>query len=43
MLRKTWGLPGGVMVNFAHSTSVAQGLQVQIPGTDLYTIRQAML
>ena len=29
------GRPSGVAVKFTHSTSVAWGLQVQIPGMDL--------
>lgn len=37
------GQPGGVMVKFAHSASVAQGSQLQISGMDLYTTHQAML
>ena len=37
------GWPGGVVVKFAHSTLAAQGLQVQILDTDLYTAHQAML
>ena len=37
------GLPGDIVVGFAHSTSVAQGLQVRILGTDLHTAHQAML
>ena len=31
------------MVGFVYSASVAWGLQVQIPGTDLHTAHQAML
>ena len=31
------------MVKFTHSTSVAWGLWVQIPGADLHTPHQAML
>ena len=27
--------PGGVVVRFVHSASVARGSQVQVPGTDL--------
>ena len=38
-----WGWPGGVVVGFMPSTSVAQGLRVQIPGVDLHTAHQAML
>ena len=30
-----WGWPGGVVVKFPHSASVARGSQVQIPGVDL--------
>ena len=41
--RTKWGLPGGVVVKFTHSASVAPGSQVQIPGVDLHTIHQAML
>ena len=35
--------PNGVVVKFAHSTSAAQGSQVQIPGVDLCTAFQAIL
>ena len=38
-----WGQAGGVVVKFSHSTSVAWGSWVQIPGTDLDTAHQAML
>ena len=37
------GQPGGIVVKFVCSTSAAQGLQIQIPGADLYTAYQAML
>ena len=40
---KNWGQPGGIMVKFACSTLVAQGLQVQIPGTDPQTAHQVLL
>ena len=32
---KDRGWPGGAAVKFAHSTSVAWGLPVQIPGADM--------
>ena len=35
--------PGGVVVKFACSTSVAWASEVWILGTDLHTARQAML
>ena len=38
-----WGWPGGVVVKFTHSASVAQGLQVHILGADLHDIHQATL
>ena len=38
-----WGQPGGIVLRFTHSTSAAQGSQVQIPGADLHTAHQAML
>ena len=34
--------PGGIVVKFLHSTSVAQGTQFQILGADLCTTHQAM-
>ena len=37
------GWPGGIVVKLVCSTSVAQGLQVQILGMDLCTTHQAML
>ena len=37
------GGPGGVVVKFVCSASVAQSLQVWIPGMDLCTAYQAML
>ena len=37
------GWPGGAVVKFMYSASVAQGSRVQIPGTDLHTAHQAML
>ena len=37
------GWPCGIVVRFVHSTSMAWGLQVQIPGTDLQTAHQVML
>ena len=37
------GWPGGVVVKFVHSTSVAWGLQVQILGADLHIAHQPML
>ena len=39
----TGGQPGGAAVKFTHSTSAAQGLLVQVLGTDLYTVYQAIL
>ena len=36
------GQSSGVLVKFAHSTSAAQGSQVQIPDVNLYTAHQAM-
>ena len=41
MVAKLWGLPYGIVVKFTCSTSVAQGLQVWIPGVDLHTAQQA--
>ena len=41
--RTTRGQPGGAVVKFVHSASVAQGLWVQITGADLHTTCQAML
>ena len=38
-----WGRPSGIVVKFACSILVAWDLWVLIPGTDLYTIHQAML
>ena len=40
---KERGQPGGVVVDFACSASVAQGSRVPIPGADLHTAHQAML
>ena len=37
------GWPSGVVVKFAHSTSVAWGSQVWIPGVDLHAAHPAML
>ena len=37
------GQPGGVVVKFAHSASVARGTWVWVPGTDLHTAHQAKL
>ena len=37
------GRPGGVVVKFAHSASMARGSQVQIPGVGPHTTHQAML
>ena len=37
------GQPGGIVVKFAHSASVAQGSQVWILGADLHTTHQAVL
>ena len=37
------GLPGGTVVEFTRSASVARGSQVQIPGADLHIAHQAML
>ena len=37
------GQPSGIAVKFAHSTLVAPGSQVQIPGTDLGTAWHTML
>ena len=37
------GQSSGVAIKFWRSASAAQSLQVQIPGTDLCTIYQAML
>ena len=34
-LKKSKGQPSGIEVKLLHSTSAAQGLQVQIPGMDL--------
>ena len=44
-IKKTvqWCWPGGTMVKLAHSSSVAWGSPVQIPGADLCTACQAML
>ena len=42
-MRKIRGRPGGIVAKFAHSTLVAWGLWVWIPGADLNTARQAML
>ena len=39
----TWGRPGGAVVKFARSTSVAWDSQIQILGVDLRTAYQAML
>ena len=39
----TGGLPGGTVVNFAHSTSMAWGSAVRILGVDLHTTCQALL
>ena len=41
--QKTWGRPGGTVVRFACSPSVARGSPVQILGADLCTTHQAML
>ena len=38
-----WVWPGGTVVKFTHSTSVAWGSLVQILGVDLCTAYQAML
>ena len=38
-----WGQPSGAAVKFTHSTSVAWGSLVWIPGADLCTACQAML
>ena len=35
--------PGGIVVKFAHPALAAQGLQVQILGTDLHTTHQDIL
>ena len=40
---KCRGQPSGVVVKFAHSTLVAQGLRIRNPGMDLGTAYQAML
>ena len=37
------GQPSGIVVKFMHSASAAQGSWVQIWGTDLHTICQAVL
>ena len=37
------GWPGGIVIKFVCFASAAQGLRVQIPGTDLHTTHQAML
>ena len=34
-MNKNWGWPSDAVVKFACSTSVAQGLPVQIPGADM--------
>ena len=39
----TRGRPSGVVVKFAHSASVAQGLLVRILGGDLHKAHQGML
>ena len=36
------GQPGGIVVKFAHSTSVAWGSQVRISGSELHTAYQVM-
>ena len=40
-LLRSW--PGGTVVKFTHSTAVARGSWVQIPGMDLHTTQQATL
>ena len=35
------GRPSGVVIRFVHSTLVAQGSRVWIPGMHLYTVHQA--
>ena len=42
-IRNEEGRPSGTVVKFAHSTSVAPGSRVRIPGVDLHTACQAML
>ena len=37
------GWPGGIVVRFACSASVARGSPVQFPDADLHTAHQAML
>ena len=39
--RKKRGKPGGTVVKFAHSASVAQASPIQILGVDLFTTCQA--
>ena len=41
--KQRWDQPGGAVINFVHSVSVAQGSPVWIPGADLCTAYQAML
>ena len=41
--QKTWGRPGGTVVRFACSPSVARSLPVQILGADLRAAHQAIL
>ena len=43
MLLTSGGQPGGSVVKFACSASLARGSQVQLPGVDLRTTYQAML
>ena len=38
-----WGQPGGAVVRFTHSASLARGSPVWILGADLHTAWQAML
>ena len=41
--RCAWGQPGGAVVKFGRSASMAQGLRVRILGADLCATYQAML
>ena len=41
--RKLRGCPSGIMVKFTCSASATQGLQLQVPGTDLCISHQALL
>ena len=43
MIQNNRILGAGLVVKFTHSSSAAQGSQVQILGIDLHTTHQAML